>query len=423
MSEAESLEKTKQLLLKWKNDKNIQKLKSFYKTKSFSGILGVERREMSHSSFIAWILDDKESHNLSQFAIRQLFDILIEWGEDKIHDSLDLYNERNSTKLEYDNLYKSLMLGTYKIEDLNIDVEKVIKDKKRIDIIISMTIDSEKENVDLPPKVNIIIENKVDSSEYDNQTKTYYNYYSTNEKYKNDLNLFVYLLPISTSRLHEKLADDEHYINMNYQLLSDNIFERALTHDISDRVRFIISEYLLSLRKPSKENKGQTMATGQLEKELLKEFWEEHQALLNPAFGVLKEIAIEDGDEEAAKTFGNMQKESKDLTKYSFNGKYNLSKGKLVLEVVRQYVIEHPDATFQELEQEFYSILRKHVVATLEDAIARNIKDNKKRYFVNKNDVITLADGTEISVYSGWSAGGNFENIFEFAKIHNYIIT
>ena len=52
-SEEESLKKTKKLLLKWKNDKNIQELKEFYDTKSFSAILGVERNEMSHSNFIA----------------------------------------------------------------------------------------------------------------------------------------------------------------------------------------------------------------------------------------------------------------------------------------------------------------------------------------------------------------------------------
>ena len=130
MSKEISLEKVKQLLLKWKNDKNIQKLKTFYNTKSFSKILGVERREMSHSNFIAWILDDKESHNLSQFAIRQLFDILLEYGEDGIQYSLNLYNENNDKKIEYNNLYKSLMLENYKIEDLDINVEKVIKNQK-----------------------------------------------------------------------------------------------------------------------------------------------------------------------------------------------------------------------------------------------------------------------------------------------------
>jgi len=295
LSEIESLKNTKKLLLKWKNDKNIQELKEFYNTKSFSGILGVERREMSHSNFIAWILNDTESHNLGQFAIKQLFDMLLEYGEDKIKNSLEKYNQINDKNLQFDNLYKALMLNSYIIENLKIGVERVLTGG-RIDIIVSMTIRSDKDNIELPKKVNLIIENKVDSSEHSSQTETYYKYYTTDDKYKDDLNLFVFLLPVSIQRIKEalkkkeSLAECEHFININYQLLADNIFERALNHDISDRVKFMITEYLLSLRKPSKENKGQTMATGILEKELLKEFWEDHQELLMPMFPIIADL-------------------------------------------------------------------------------------------------------------------------------------
>ncbi len=277
LNKEEGLKKTKKLLLKWKNDKNIQELKEFYDTKSFSAILGVEQREMSHSNFIAWILNDKESHHLGQFAIKQLLDILLEYGEEKIKNSLEEYNKINTKELKFDNLYKALMLNSYIIEDLEIGVEQGLKGG-RIDILVSMTIRSDKENIELPEKVNIIIENKVDSSEHSNQTTKYYNYYTKADKYKKSLNLFVFLLPISTSKLSKQIVKSEHFININYQLLADNIFERALTLDISNRVRFIISEYLLSLRKPSK--KGTVMAIGKLEEELLKDFWEKHQELL-----------------------------------------------------------------------------------------------------------------------------------------------
>ena len=141
VTEEESLKQTKKLLLKWKNDKNIQELKEFYDTKSFSAILGVERREMSHSNFIAWILNDKESHHLGQFAIKQLLDILLEYGEEKIKKSLAKYNKINKEKLQFDNLYKALMLNSYIIEDLEIGIEKVLTGG-RIDIILSMIIKS-----------------------------------------------------------------------------------------------------------------------------------------------------------------------------------------------------------------------------------------------------------------------------------------
>jgi len=181
LTEKENLKQTKKLLLKWKNDKKIQELKEFYNTKSFSEILGVERKEMSHSKFIAWILNDKESHHLGQFAIKQLFDMLLEYGEDKIKNSVDEYKKNNTApNLQFNDLYKALMLNSYIIEDIEIGIEKVLT-KGRIDIIVSMTIRSSNENIELPKRINIIIENKVGSLEHNNQTETYYKYYRRDE--------------------------------------------------------------------------------------------------------------------------------------------------------------------------------------------------------------------------------------------------
>ena len=282
-----------------------------------------------------------------------------------------------------------------------------------------MKIKSTKDDIELPQNVNIIIENKVDSKEHDNQTKTYYNYYTTEKKYKNDLNLFVYLLPISTSRLYEKLSDDEHYININYQLLSDNIFERALTHDISDRVKFMITEYLLSLRKPSKESKGQTMATGNLEKELLKEFWNEHQELLGTAFKILAE---DTDDLEIKKNFEDMEKSTnelnkKDITKYNFNGKTNLSKGKLVLELFKKYVDTNATITYDELNK-YSKIFRNGRVIERLNIVQKFEKREKQRYSTKDNEVIELIDGTKVVIHAGWSAGGDdFNRVLKEAEL------
>ncbi|MDF1878405.1 PD-(D/E)XK nuclease family protein [Sulfurimonas sp. SAG-AH-194-C20] len=295
LSMLESLDKTKKSLSQWKNNKNIQRLKEFYEKKSFSSILGVDRREMSHSKFLAWILNDVESHNMGDFAIRQLFDILLKYGESKFRTSLERYNDNNATSLIFDDLYRTLLLNTYILNDLEVSVEKNLT-AGRIDIIISLSIHSTNSDTLLAEKINIIIENKVDSSEHSNQTNTYYDYYTNDEKYKNNLNLFVYLAPVLTSEIEklkedESLAEAKEFISINYQLLVDNIFERALEHDISDRIKFIIEEYLLSLCKPSKnQNKGKRMAILPFEKNLVKEFWEQEQEFLLSVFQVIAEI-------------------------------------------------------------------------------------------------------------------------------------
>jgi len=355
----------KKLLLKWKKDKNIQQLKQFYETKSFSEILGIERREVSHSNFIAWMLNDKESHGLSDFGIKKLLDILIEYGEYKIEKAVNLYKEKKDDK-KWDDLYKTLMLGSYDIINLEIETEKAITDKKRIDIVISMEIKSEKKDVELPKKINIIIENKVDSKVHDNQTENYFKHYEENNK--KECNIFVFLLPVEISKLREDFAGEEHYININYQLLADNIFEKALEQDLSKRIKFIIEEYLLSLRT---QNKGEVMAIGNLEKELLKDFWEEHQEFLSSAFKVLAE---EETDEELKNNFQEMatiNEKARDKTKYNFNGKNKLAKGKLVFEVIKKYVEKNEKATLDNLQNQFQKKMKSFL--TIE-------KDFKEKY-------------------------------------------
>ncbi|MGZ8548278.1 MAG: hypothetical protein ACXW33_06735, partial [Sulfuricurvum sp.] len=46
----------------FKNDPDVLSLSRYYQAKSFSEILGVSRKELPHSRFIAWLLDANESH-------------------------------------------------------------------------------------------------------------------------------------------------------------------------------------------------------------------------------------------------------------------------------------------------------------------------------------------------------------------------
>jgi len=405
LSPQESLDKTKKLLLKWKNDKNIQELKEFYDTKSFSGILGVERREMSHSNFIAWILNDKESHNLGQFAIKQLLDLLLENSEDNIKNSSE------NIVIDFNDLYKSLLLGTYKLEDISVIVEDPLKlgQKKggRIDIIVSMSIkiktgydeDLSKEIYSESDKVNLIIENKVDSREHNNQTEKYYKYYSTH--YKDHLNVFVYLTP------NDDEPSNEHFIKISYQQIADNILERALNQDISDRVEFIINEYLLSLRKPSK--KGQIMAVKSDEEELLKIFWDENKELLNTAFDILKRK--DDSFNELSNA--TLKKQKRDNTRYNFNDKINLAKGRTALEIIKKYVKDHPTLTYSELNSK---INIKNIISRLSDVEVKFKGKTDKRHFVKDSEIITLESNLKIVVTSRWHVGDTLNKLIEFSR-------
>lgn len=109
-----------------------------------------------------------------------------------------------------------------------------------------------------------------------------------------------------------------------------------------------------------------------------------------------------------------------DRTKYSFNGGPALPKRRCVLKVVQEYVKDHQNITFEELQRVFpdsyarggYSVVGKY------ESIQRKYEsmiEFSRRYFIEDDDVIVLADGTKVVVTSQWSAT-SFEPFLSFAK-------
>jgi len=390
----------RQMLIDWKNDKNIQKLKEFYNTKSFSEILKVEKNEMSHSSFLAWILDRKQNHQLGEFGVRQLLDILLATarGQQKLMVSLEKYNAK-----EKDSLLKSFILGNYIITNMEIELEKALDTKQRLDIFISIDFKMKDDESNKIYRINIVLENKVESKEHNGQTQSYYTYFSEHEKYKNDLNIFVYLTPNNDEPVSSK------FIKISYQQIADSILEKALTQEISTRTACIIKEYLLSLRKPLKQ--GNIMAIGQFEKDLLKDFWEMNEDLLNTAFSVLAEInkGTPEG-ENFQKILDATGQIKRDHTKYLFEDDSSpLSKNKLALAVVKKYINDHADKTFDEL-QAIFTEIRPNMLVYVDDTTDY------------KEDEVFEIDGQTYTICKGWSANQIFENLKSFAKKNGYKI-
>jgi len=418
--EKKSLKDTKKLLLKWKNDKNIQELKEFYNTKSYGEILKVERKEEPHSSFIAWLLDLNETHGLDDFAMKKFLDILITYGEDKI--------TKKSGKL-----YESLLIGNYRIENFYIETEYNIGQSGFIDIFISMDIKIKKYDSAIP--INIIIENKVYSTEnidkLDNsksQTNKYYEHFETenivNEKFKKNINFYVYLTPLSSIDLKNlqgiPQCECKEFIQINYQMLSDNIFELVQYEDVPHRTKFIVQEYLKSLGKPieDEKNKGKIMAISTKEKRLLDSFLEEHLDLIITA--VNAKIEDPDLDDKARidlkQTANTLIGTKKNNTKYNFNNKSNLSKGKLVLEVFKKYTDNDTTITFDKLDEYSKTFRNTGVIEKLSNV--QNLKKrDKQRYSTKDNEVIKLSDGTEVVINLDWSNGkDDFNRVLQEAK-------
>ena len=96
------------------------------------------------------------------------------------------------------------------------------------------------------------------------------------------------------------------------------------------------------------------------------------------------------------------------LTKFSINGGPMLSKKRFVQSVVSLFVKEHPSVTLEELEKQFPSeVISKErgIVRPLEKVKEMAFKtsdDIFKRYNTEEEDIIHLADGTDVVVYNQW---------------------
>ena len=116
-------------------------------------------------------------------------------------------------------------------------------------------------------------------------------------------------------------------------------------------------------------------------------------------------------------------KNCKDYTKYILNKNAEpLGKGRLVYEVIKDYIANNPGITFNDLKQKFPDSLRtqtnkkvkNHVVA-LEKEVEST--DRYARYF---KEAIPCIDG-DVIVSSQWGIG-NIKNFIEHARILGYSI-
>lgn len=111
---------------------------------------------------------------------------------------------------------------------------------------------------------------------------------------------------------------------------------------------------------------------------------------------------------------------TRDTTKYSIDGGKPLMKRRFVLAVVAEYVKSHPYITYDELKRIFPdSLSRKptHGVFQRYEDILKKIEiqpDLANRFFLQSEELITLSDGTTITIYNQW--GSNFHKFLELAK-------
>ena len=329
-------------------------------------------KEPNVSAFLGYLLDPNKEHGLKDFLLRKVIEPIV--SED---EPLGLLINGNIVNLTNDSDFK-----------IEVELEKKViissGNKRDIDIVISIF-----EKTEL--KFILCIENKIRASSV---TKNQLNEQleGIKKEFPETQIGFIYLTPESCPKCKEEYCE--------FKTKHENIPATHLfwSSDIYDWMIDMLVE----------ESKGEIEPIFEYSKYTIKAFMN----FIQTDFQSYK-------DEKR-----NINK--RDNTKYNFNGLTNLTKGKVVLAVVKKYIQDNPETTYNQAKDIFTDKINTGFILTLEEEKERI--DKRKRHFMKDDERITLKDNRVIVVRQGWSLGkGNkqdtFDRFLNLCKKLNYNIS
>lgn len=355
-------------IIAFNNDVDVQRLKEIYYSQTLPEIFAVSRRELTHSSFLAWLFATSSNHGLGTVPLVQLLELYV------------LKSREQEKNWITDKLSNAIITRDFHISEcISVTEEAVVTANARGRADIVLTCEINLPNLSLN-KLKIVIENKVYSDEHGNQTQIYFDYYES-IKEKQEKVLYIYLTP-PTSIAD---ADCPEFIHITYQDLLEHVFEPIRRRiDISKRTQFILNEYISSLSIPADviEDKNVThiqtsiLAIGMEEKELLQAFWDKNNRLIIAALTAISSDDDNEAIDDAKKLLQNLSQ--RDFSKYMVNGNGPYCKNRTVEATVKLYLEKNNNTTIDELKNIFPDNLRRTfgVIRSCHD----EIKD-KTRYF------------------------------------------
>lgn len=191
-------------------DAQFEKLELRMREPNIFRALGVERYEIRHSNFFAFLLDPQETHGLDDIFLRKF-----------LRDIFADPRARGRTLFDADLL--------------NCSQGDVRREWRGIDILI-----------DLPEDV-IAVENKVDSNEHTRQLKRYRAI--VDEEFAKKRKHFVYLTPFGAEAIEDE--DQASYVNYSYEQIA-GILENVLAlhrEAISDKIAAYLFDYLTTIKR------------------------------------------------------------------------------------------------------------------------------------------------------------------------------
>ena len=409
----------KDLIIKFNLDESINDLKRYYSTPTTWEIINQSRKETRHTKFLAWFFGNKDFNaDPNAGPIKKLIVLLLNWANMQENAAFD-------EELANSIYSQSLSILSYNVTpEYDILVEPY--GEGDIDILVSCVA---KVN-DVERNINIVIENKIGASEttkcFDKngkklkkpnkgntetilyQTEAYYQYIT--EKYKDDINLFVFLKPTDCNLEDVERAECkcDKYIQINYQEILDNIIQPVSDQkDISVENMYRLKDYIKPLGKPAETDEDTNkniiiMAMNQKERELLTIFFKNNEDLIRAAINAL-------GDEELSKSMAKLERKSRSKNTYNINGKgcYSMYE---VLEKFVEFRLADTSVSVQDIDKEIAKFIHSERV---------NVSDTQGRLVFQegkKSHGTFTVNGRKIKYTKQWSDGGNNPTFTRFRE-------
>ena len=410
----------KDLIIKFNLDESINDLKRYYSTPTTWEIINQSRKETRHTQFLAWFFGNKDFNaDPNAGPIKKLIVLLLKWANMQENAAFD-------EELENSIYSQNLSILSYNvIAEYPIIIKPTSEDKPAygagdIDIVVRCVARVN----NMVRNINIAIENKIGAPETTKcfikndtrqskpnktilyQTEAYYQYIT--EKYKDDINLFVFLKPTDRDLEYIKQAECkcDKYIQINYQEILDNIIQPVSDQkDISVENMYRLKDYIKTLGKPAETDDDTNkniiiMAMEQKERELLTTFFKNNEDLIRAAINAL-------GDEELSKSMESFDRKTR--SKYSINGKgcYSMYE---VLEKFVEFRLADTSVSVQDIDKEIAKFIHSERV-NVSDTQGRLVFQEGKK----SHGTFTFND-CEIRYTKQWSDGGSNPTFTRFRE-------
>ena len=410
----------KDLIIKFNLDESINDLKRYYSTPTTWEIISQSRKETRHTQFLAWFFGNKDFNaDPNAGPIKKLIVLLLKWANMQENAAFD-------EELENSIYSQSLSILSYNvIAEYPIIIKPTSEDKPAygagdIDIVVRCVARVN----NMVRNINIAIENKIGAPETTKcfikndtrqskpnktilyQTEAYYQYIT--EKYKDDINLFVFLKPTDRDLEYIKQAECkcDKYIQINYQEILDNIIQPVSDQkDISVENMYRLKDYIKTLGKPAETDDDTNkniiiMAMEQKERELLTTFFKNNEDLIRAAINAL-------GDEELSKSMESFNRKTR--SKYSINGEgcYSMYE---VLEKFVEFRLADTSVSVQDIDKEIAKFIHSERV-NVSDTQGRLVFQEGKK----SHGTFTFND-CEIRYTKQWSDGGSNPTFTRFRE-------